>query len=260
MARFLRRNSLLIAGLLAALAVAAAAWALVRPEVEKPRLGLLTTLPIYWSESADISEMLARDGEPPRARQALERDYRLVPLDTLDPRKSEQGDPQPTLGDLDYLLLAQPRALQGLENVALDEWVREGGRVLVFADPMLTGHSRFHIGDRRRPQDVVLLSPILRRWGLDLRFDDEQAEGERMSEFDGAALPLNLAGHFETIPTAPDAPSQCKLFADGAATECTIGQGTALVVADAALFEEEMASDERQATLAMLAERAFGGR
>ena len=50
--------------------------------------------------------------------------------------------------------------------------MRGGGRVLLFADPMLTRHSAFALGDRRRPQDVVLLSPILARWRLELQFDE----------------------------------------------------------------------------------------
>ena len=244
------RNSgrLALIAALAALAIGAGAWALAGGAREKPELGLLTTLPIYWNETHDIGEALGGETPAHWARAALEEDYRLVPLDTLD--AGERG-----LVGLDRLLLAQPRALSPEENVALDDWVRGGGRVLLFADPLLTGGSRFHIGDRRRPQDVILLSPILRRWGLDLRFDPDQPQGERGVSLDGASVPVNLAGSFGKIAT--DAPADCTLAAGGLVADCRIGEGRAVVIADAALLGQARAAGAR-AALDRLAARAFG--
>ena len=233
---------------LAALALGAAAWAFSDTARPKPELGLLTTLPIYWSESFDIGETLDSEGKPHWVRSALESEYALRPLDTLT------GD-ESALERLDYLLLAQPRALAPEENVALDDWVREGGHALIFADPFLTDASRFAIGDRRRPQDVVLLSPILRRWGLELRFDEAQPDGEHTLEFEGEAVPVNLAGTLVAVEGS--APSDCSILAEGLIARCDVGKGEVTVVADAALLEHDRGAAD-QGSFASLVERSFG--
>jgi hypothetical protein len=134
--------------------------------------------------------------------------------------------------------------------VALDDWVRAGGRVLLFADPMLTGHSAFALGDRRRPQDVVMLSPILRHWGLELRFDESQPAGEREVEWLGTRVPVNLPGHLAALPQG-----RCAIEAGGLAARCRIGAGEVLCIADAALLENGTNGDDtprREALSAIL--------
>jgi hypothetical protein len=244
----IRRARLSAALALGAVAIAAGAWAVSGARVEGTDLGLMTTLPIYWRESASVPEALDGSGEPHWARTALERKYQLVPLDTLDTQ---------SLGRLHALLLAQPRALSGEENVALDDWVRAGGHVLLFADPMLTAGSRFAIGDRRRPQDVILLSPILRRWGLELRFDEDQPDGERTIEVSGHPVPVDLAGSFAAVPPAGGAPADCRIEASATVADCTIGKGHALIIADAALLDPAREAGSARTTLQALAERAF---
>lgn len=235
--------------LLGALLAGVAALALgEREREERPDLALMTTLPIYWGESASIAEALSNEEPPHWARALLERTYDLVPLDTLSAEK---------LARFSNLILAQPRALSGAENVALDEWVRGGGHLLLFADPMLTEHSRFAIGDRRRPQDVVLLSPILGRWGLELRFDEAQPRAQRPVDVNGSPVPVHLAGHFAASPVSPAAPSDCHIANGGLIASCRIGRGHALIVADAALLESDREGFEAAAGLATLAERAF---
>ncbi len=232
-----------------ALAAGVAAWALgEREREERPDIALMTTLPIYWGESVNIAEALSNDAPPHWVRTALERDHDLIPVDTLSTQN---------LAGHRNLFLAQPRAFSGAENVALDEWVRGGGRVLLFADPMLTGHSRFTIGDRRRPQDVALLSPILGRWGLELRFDEAQPTGERVEDADGIAIPVDLAGHFAEAPVSADAPSECELSGEGLVASCRIGRGHALIVGDAALLESHRDSSSTAQSLAGLIARAF---
>lgn len=226
-------------------------WAFSSPTERRP-LGLMGTLPIYWGEAASIEELIAGNAEPHWARSALEQDYDLVPLDTL-----AGPDGLVSSSALDGLILAQPRPLSGAENVALDDWVRSGGHLLLFADPMLTGHSRFPIGDRRRPQDVILLSPILSRWGLDLQFEARQDESERMVQIGDAALPARLAGRFRITETAAGAPAKCALEAGGLVADCSIGRGRALIVADAAVLEQDADQSGRKAALSELTDRAF---
>lgn len=222
----------LVVAAIAAAALAAGIAAQVFPgppdEGEKPALGLFTSLPIYWAESDGLEAALDANGPMHWARTALEQDNRLVPLDTLEPEQ---------VAGLTRLILAQPRPLAPSENVALDDWVRGGGRLLLFADPLLTEHSEFAIGDRRRPEDVVVLSPILARWGLELQFDEDQPAGERTDDVFGASVAVHLAGTLAKRPT--DAPSECALSSDRLAADCMIGKGRVLIVADAAMLEND---------------------
>lgn len=242
--------AMLLTGLAACSRAEEPAGGLAEPASERPALALFTTLPIYWSEAADVADLLNDKGPPHWARVEIEQGRTLTPVDVLTKN---------TLQQFDHLLMAQPRALSPSENVALDEWVRGGGRLLLFADPLLTSHSSYAIGDRRRPQDVALLSPILARWGLQLRFDEAQAEGERMTNFGGVALPVDLAGTFALGATAGDAPSECDLLAGGLAARCAIGEGHALILADAALLDREADDQaERAKALSRLMAEAYG--
>ena len=244
------RNRLLVlaAVLLLSIAGAAAAWRLAstsQPQRPVEPLGLFTTLPLYWGEATNVSQAIEAQAKPHWARNALERRYRLVRLT------------DESLGQLHDLLMAQPRALAPAENVALDEWVRGGGRLLLFADPLLTEHSAFPLGDKRRPQGAALLSPILAHWGLELVFDDGQSQGEREVELLGAKLPVEQAGRFELA--APAAEPACKLLARGLAVRCEIGRGQALIVADAALLDREGTDLAHRAdVLLQLAAEAYG--
>lgn len=194
------------------------------PSGARPAVGLMTTLPLIWPEAADVGELLAAPADGGWARQELAGRFAIEPLDTLD---------EASLAPLDRLVLAQPRALGPAENVALDGWVRGGGRLLLFADPMLTRHSRYPVGDRRRPQDVALLSPILAHWGLELLFDDAQARGERLVEIENAPIPVDLAGTLRLSPGAA-----CTLAGGGLLARCRLGKGQVVVLADAAVLDD----------------------
>ena len=64
---------------------------------------------------------------------------------------------------------------QTAENlVALDAWVRRGGRVLLLADPMLEWPSKRPLGDPLRPPPMFMDTGLLTHWGLRL-----DAPGER---------------------------------------------------------------------------------
>jgi hypothetical protein len=199
------------------------------------RIGLFTSLPIVWRETGNLGDLLKSDA-PPHWALALLREQGVVePIDSF-----LSGPNAPPLMELDRLVMAQPRALAPGENVALDYWVRGGGRLLLFADPMLTADSAFALGDRRRPEAIVMLSPILARWGLRLEFDEEQPAGEQQAELLGTALPVNLPGRLVATGTG----GHCRLLSGGLVAQCWIGKGKALILADAALLED-VGPDER---------------
>lgn len=215
--------------LAAALAMACcAAPALAQEQDERPALALMGTVPIYWGEAADLGETLTGEAPPHWARAVLERDFVLAPVDYLSAEN---------LARYDYLLMAQPRGLSAEENVALDAWVRDGGRLLLFADPMMTGDSRFGVGDRRRPQDVALLSPILAHWGLELAFDSGQDEGLHDADHFGDPLPVNMRGQWSYVTAEPGTARECNIPGDALLAHCRIGAGQALLVADAAMLD-----------------------
>lgn len=221
----MRRCSRLLAALaLASVPAALAAQEAEESAVERPALALMGTVPIYWGEAAGIDELLAGTAQPHWARAVLERDYALVPIDYLSPG---------ALAAQQVLLMAQPRGLSGEENVALDAWVRDGGRLILFADPLLTGESRFGIGDRRRPQDVALLSPILAHWGLQLVFDVDQPEGPQQVDHFGTPMPVEMRGELRPIGET----GYCAIPGDGLLAHCSIGLGQVMVVADAAMLD-----------------------
>jgi hypothetical protein len=223
-------------------------------------IGLYTSLPIVWGESGDIRELLEKERPRHWALAVLSAAGTLHPLDTLTDRLPRDA----------LLVLAQPRPLSPQENVALDRWVREGGRVLLFADPLLTAPTRYALGDPRRPQDTVLLSPILARWGLRLEFDEAQPAGERMVGTPLGTIPVNLAGRFRLsgnsgesasspgfsgkhgtdgdrggdpgksgiVGMVGDAPGRCHLEAEGLLAHCTVEKGRIFAISDAAVLEE----------------------
>lgn len=209
--------------------------------------GLFTTLPILWNETGSIAEQLGGADQPHWARAVIASTGAIVPLDVL----AAPGGQGPLTG-LKRLIIAQPRPLSGEENVALDQWVRGGGQVLLFADPALTEGSAFAIGDRRRPQSTVLLSPILRRWGLDLLFDETQPLDGQSVRLGQTALPIALAGRFALLPGAA-----CQLSAAQVVAVCTAGRGRVTVVADAALLERDDPAGLGQSALETLLSHAF---
>lgn len=249
-ARPINRNRLILAlAVVVALLGAAAWWQRSRAAPPSAPLGLFTSLPILWSEAGDVAGMLAAQDAPHWARSGLAAAGPLRPLDLLT---------ADSLQSVRKLVVIQPRPLSGPENVALDNWVRGGGQLLLFADPALTAESAFSLGDRRRPQDIVLLSPILRRWGLDLQFDEDQPGGERIAAVGNASVPVNLPGRFVLLQSG----GACRSIADGLAATCRIGRGRIMAVADAALFEDgdEAFVEPRQAALEALLDEAFAKR
>lgn len=233
------------------LALAAIAWlASARKPAEPAPIGLFTSLPIMWAETADMATLLDDKAPPHWAREALAGRGRIVALDALaGPAGHGSLDP------LRRLVIAQPRPLGPQENVALDGWVRNGGKLLLLVDPALTEESAFPLGDPRRPQAVALLSPILARWGLQLTFDEAQPFGDAVQDVQGLAVTTNLPGRF--VATAA---SKCRLSANRLLADCAIGKGRVVALADASVLERNDPSGARRKAFAGLLDLAFSGR
>ncbi|MFN3989824.1 MAG: hypothetical protein ACK4IS_06160 [Erythrobacter sp.] len=216
----------------------------------------MTSLPLYWPLGASITDIASSAASAPWQRASLETHHTLVLLDTLSPIAATapgQSESNPLAG-LSRLAVIQPRGLAPSDNVALDDWVRAGGRLLLVLDPQLSGDYHLALGDPRRPSDVALIPPVLARWGLAIRYDDQQPLTERRVALGAGTIPLVLAGE---VVVSSEAAQRCTLAAEGAAARCRVGAGQVTLLADAAVFEAEEPSDQARASLAALLAFAF---
>ena len=178
-----------------------------RPPDERPTLLLLTSLPLVFGEQFSL-----RGGGSP-ALVALQTRYRVVPISVTGPADLAKGR---------LLLMAHPAAQPAEDLIALDDWVRRGGRLLLLADPMLEWRSERPLGDPLRPPLMFADTGLLAHWGLRLDAPDERGPALRkLGGYDVETLsPGRLVGG-------------CEIAADAAVARCRIGKGRAIVVGDA---------------------------
>ena len=186
-------------------------------------LMLMTALPLRWSEKGPLDPK----GRPAAAYHALAAEYGIRFLDRLD---------APTLATGRLLLLAQPRALDPVELVALDDWVRSGGRALILTDPNLAWPSELPLGDVRRPPAIGLLGPLLSHWRLELSADPSaQLVTEHVATGAGERrLVMYAPGRF-----AADGPG-CRTGAIAQLARCRVGSGAVLLLADADMLHDRL--------------------
>ncbi|WP_298336958.1 hypothetical protein [uncultured Erythrobacter sp.] len=232
------KNSLLLALALAAGLGACGAQSECNqadPSEPRPKLGLMTSLPIYWPLGTEIGEFASGEFETPWQREVFEGKFELVPLDTLSPVADlhVEAPPIDPLAEIDRLAVIQPRVLTPSDNVALDDWVRGGGRLLLVLDPVLGGHYPLPLGDPRHPVEAALIPPVLERWGLDLRFDEDQLAIREVTIAD-TKFPLVLTGSLREVAGAS---GQCRIMGEGVLARCRLGKGLATLLADAEIFK-----------------------
>jgi hypothetical protein len=193
------------------------------PAAERPVLHLMTALPLVWGESGPLDP----ESRPAEAYLYLQREFDVRPIDAFT------GD---SLAEARLLLLAQPRLLAPEELVALDAWVRAGGRALVLTDPLLAWPTELPLGDIRRPPATGLLDPLLAHWGLAL--EPPSAPRIELSELaqqgETRRLALAAPGRFRPEGEA------CRLAGHPWLARCAPGAGRVLLVADADLLHDRM--------------------
>ena len=209
-----------MSGGLAALAVLAA-WAIAgtnerlgpRPKEERPPLALITSLPLIFGESFTLEG----GGSPALTR--LEQRYIVKAIGVAD---------NSNLNGQRLLLMAHARAQPAEVLVELDQWVRNGGKLLLLADPKLAWPSERPIGDRLRPPPAFADTGLLAHWGLRLKEAD-----------DGGDVTV---GH---LTSSSDA---CIIVGGGLIARCHVGRGWATIIADADFLKVE-ASEADSLTL-----------
>lgn len=185
----------------------------VKPAAERPELLLLTSLPIVFGDGFSLEGM----GSP--TLKALETRYRLIPISVTDEAELAKGE---------LLMMAQPSAQSPENLVALDQWVRGGGRMLLLADPVLEWPSTRPLGDRLRPPIMFADTGLLAHWGLRLDAPDQRGPVKR-----------ELSGR-QILALSPGAlVGKCRISGDSLVARCSVGEGRATVVADADLLNVE---------------------
>jgi hypothetical protein len=194
---------------------------------------LMTALPIVWGEGGAFDPQ----SRPAPFYTELQKRFAVQPIDAFS---------DPRLPEAKLLLLIQPRWLAPSELVALDAWVRRGGRALILTDPRLNWPSDLPLGDIRRPPLTGLLAPLLGHWGLKV---EAGAEGRSTVDIGGRSLAVEDPGHLTTTS------GHCTVVRPYRAN-CRIGAGSAIVIADADLVREELwhggAADNPQAVAGLL--------
>jgi hypothetical protein len=221
-----------------------------------PPVLVMTSLPLFWPLGAAMGDMLSGAAEPPWQQAAFGPCYAPLAIDTLSPDNGAAPDDPANgpLGGHARLAVIQPRGLSPADNVALDSWVRGGGRLLLMLDPALTGEYDLPLGDPRRPIESALIPPVVARWGMAVGFDEAQEAAVATMRLGDAPLPLALAG---VVTITDPAAAQCTLLAQGAAARCAVGKGRVTLIADAALFEHPELAGEGGASLRAVLEGAF---
>jgi hypothetical protein len=179
-----------------------------RPPAERPTLALLTSLPLLFGESFGL------ESGGSAALTRLEQRYNVLPIGVADAA---------SLRGQKLLLMAHPRAQPAEVLVELDEWVREGGHVLLLADPKLDWPSERPLGDQLRPPPAFADTGLLQHWGLKLSGPEP----------DGPASVSN--GDMDILAASPGklASDSCAISGRGFVARCRIGRGKATVIADA---------------------------
>lgn len=197
-------------------------------QAARPRLGLMTTLPLQWPEGT-IATAVDEKAAPAPAYSRLVGQYRIVPVDNMEQLKQER---------LHILLMAQSRGLAPRELVAVDTWVRNGGRVLILADPALQWESIYPVGDNRRPLFTTLLTPLFAHWGLELVLPvGEKEEQIAIRKIGTLAIKTRTPG--EWLAKSNASGSDCSITHQGLVADCRVGRGRAILVGDADLLDGE---------------------
>jgi hypothetical protein len=200
--------------LLTALTVVLAAGACgdgkTAPSGPKTELHLITSLPLLFGETFGL------ESKKPEIVSFLEERYRLTAIDL--PSQLPQGA---------NLLMVQPRALPAEELVALDDWVRAGGRLVLLADPRLEWPSERPLGDPLHPPPMFADTGLLLHWGLRLDAPDK-------------AGPVEIGQVTYVSPGRLAGSGDCAVDPGAVVARCRLGKGEAVVVADADWLNSEL--------------------
>lgn len=189
---------------------------------DRPVIAYMSSIALAMGEG-DIAEVVVGKSGADPLYVRLTQKFDLQPIDDL--RRIDALAPR-------ALLLIQPRALGPQENVALDAWVRGGGRLILLTDPMLHRDSRYPKGDNRAPLYTSLASPLLNHWGVELTLPLDEAKPVVTRTVDKFTFDAATPGAFVYKDEASRSTAPCRIKADGLLAQCDLGEGRAVLIAD----------------------------
>jgi hypothetical protein len=181
---------------------------------------VLTALPLQSQDS--IADQLSQPHLAGAPFLASLQEHAMVRLIDAVPADRPQAAP--------LLLLAHPHALPPEQLVTIDAWVRQGGRAVILADGLLSWPPPGPLGDSRNPPLTSMLGPLLDHWGLQLDAPAGLAARAVSVQDMGHKVTMFSPGQFRLIRAG------CRIIQRGLIADCRIGQGRAIVVADADLL------------------------
>lgn len=217
-----RKGQVAAASILALIVAATVVFALVgrgpgwQPGSTKPKLMLLTSLPIVFPEGFTLK------GPKSPVLDRLEEDYRVFPISVADAQ---------SLKGRKLLLMAQPQAQPAEALVQLDNWVRNGGHVVLLADPALEWPSKRPFGDPLRPPPAYADTGLLAHWGLRLY----SPAGFGLAQMQAGGRDVRTAAPGKLAATS----DRCKVDDGGAEAHCRIGRGSVTIIADADFIDAD---------------------
>ena len=198
-----------------------------RAPADRPTLVLLTSLPLVFGERFGLDS----GGSPALAR--IEQRYNVQPIGIAD---------RASLAGHQLLLMAQPRAQPAEALVELDQWVRDGGHLLLLADPHLSWPSERPLGDMLRPPSHFADTGLLKHWGLSLTGPE-----------DNGPVEVTVGDiRVQTVTPGVLTGTSCDILGGGLVARCRIGRGLATVIADADLLNVEPTPGGAEPTAANL--------
>jgi hypothetical protein len=230
---FFRNASLkrLLAGVLVLALLLGGLWLWNGRASERPKsnVSLMSSIPLQWGE-VSMEEVARGETQPALFYQKLSDAHKVTMVDTL----SSIAKTNP-----DVLILAQPRMLNPAELVALDKWIRNGGRAIIFADPALQWPSGYPLGDNRRPLFTSFLSPLFAHWGLELVLPFSNDE-EQMVKVQVGDQEVSVISHGNWVRKKSSEKSvSCRIDPSALVASCTPGKGRVVLIADADMLHDD---------------------
>jgi hypothetical protein len=190
---------------------------------------VLTGLPLLFPDTMSLS------APAPPAAKALRSRYRLTPISVAD---------SASLKSHPLLFMAQSRAQPPEDLVALDDWVRAGGKVLLLADPALQWPTERPLGDPLGPPFAFADTGLLAHWGLTLEGTDDL--GSRQVKIAGETLRTRSPGALTSTSPA------CSVEDRGLLAECEVGKGRVIVIADCDFLAPDLSEANHGAEVQLL--------
>ncbi len=127
---------------------------------EKPKLGIITSLPLEMGPGGYMAVLQGGKPQPYVIYTQLKQNFDIKMLDK---------DVRLIPSDIQTLLIAHPVGLTPQTLYAIDQFALRGGRLIVMVDPYSEASAAMSMGGQQPPGSATVsdLKPLLKAWGVD---------------------------------------------------------------------------------------------